>query len=379
MINVKSFIKHTYTLGKKELKSFLNDKVFVVFVVWAFTLNIIVAANAGNLDVKNAAVAIVNEDHSVLSRNIEKGLRAPYFQPPIEITFKDIDESLDKGKYSFVIVIPEHFQADLVAGKPTEIQLNIDATAVSQAYVGSNYIKQIINNEITNYLETNLASKDRSLFEQIVRVKYNPNMKSEWFMSIAQIIMMATMLSMMLPAVALVRERESGTIEHLLVMPITPQEIMLSKIWSNSLIILFFTILSMFLIVKGYYGVRIEGSLFLFFVGFVIFQFSITSLGIVLSTFAANTAQLTLYTIAVMMPMVFLSGAYTPMESMAPILQDIMFLSPLKHCMDFSFAVVFRAGNFFEVWQPMLFMAIYGIILFILSSIRFNKWFNSSR
>ena len=204
-------------------------------------------------------------------------------------------------------------------------------------------------------------------------------MKSEWFMSIAQIIMMATMLSMMLPAVALVRERESGTIEHLLVMPITPQEIMLSKIWSNSLIILFFTILSMFLIVKGYYGVKIEGSLFLFFVGFIIFQFSITSLGIVLSTFAVNTAQLTLYTIAVMMPMVFLSGAYTPMESMTPILQNIMFLSPLKHCMDFSFAVVFRAGNFFEVWQSMLFMAIYGVILFILSSIRFNKWFNSSR
>ena len=124
MINIKSFIKHTYTLGKKELKSFLNDKVFVVFVVWAFTLNIIVAANAGNLDVKNASVAIVNEDHSVLSRNIEKGLRAPYFKPPVEITFKDIDELLDKGKYGFIIVIPEHFQADLVAGKPTEIQLN---------------------------------------------------------------------------------------------------------------------------------------------------------------------------------------------------------------------------------------------------------------
>ncbi|HSQ97349.1 MAG TPA: ABC transporter permease [Rickettsiales bacterium] len=373
-----NFLKHTYTLGIKEIKSFLNDKIFVIFVIWAFTLNIVIAANAGNLEVKNAAVAVVNEDHSVLSRNILMSLREPYFQEPVEISFNEINNALDKGKYSFVIVIPSYFQANLLAGKPTEIQLNIDATVVSQAYVGSTYIKQIINTEISNLLETNLSSnKSRPVFEQVIRVKYNPNTKSEWFMSIAEVIMMGTILSIMLPAVALVREKESGTIEHLLVMPITPQEIMLSKIWSNSIIILLFAIASVLFIVQGYYGVKIEGSLVLFFIGFIIFQFSITSLGIVLATFANNTAQLALLTIAVMMPMVFLSGAFTPMESMSPIVQEIMFLSPLKHCMDFSFAVIFRAATFLDIWKPMLFMIIYGIILFTLSSLRFKSWFNS--
>ncbi len=375
---MKNFLKHIATLGIKEFKSFFNDKVFLIFVVWGFTLNIIVAANSGNMDIKNASIAVVNEDDSSLSRNIIMALREPYFKKPAHITFNEIDRAMDLGEYTFVVVIPEHFQADLLAGKTAEIQLNIDATVMSQAYIGSGYIKQIINQEITNFLNVHGGTTGFTPFEQVIRIKYNPNSISEWFMAIAQIITMGTMLSMMLPAVALVREKESGTIEHLLVMPLTPQEIMMSKIWSNSLIILCFAIMSMFVVVKEYFGVKIQGSLVLFFVGFILFQFNVTSLGIMLATFANNTAQLALLTIMVMMPMTFLSGMYTPMESMAPMLQKIMFLSPLKHCMDFAFAVVFRGATFFEIWQPMLWMLGMGTCLFILSSLRFNRWFNSS-
>ena len=313
---------------------------------WGYTLEKLVINGKTRLkgDVtisgaKNAAVAIVNEDQSTLSRNISKALRQPYFQEPVEISYAEINEGLDQGKYSFVIVIPEHFQANLLAGKPTEIQLNIDATAISQGYIGSGYIKQIIMSEINTFLNSNVEKNEKPLFDQVIRVKYNPNLKSEWFMSVAQIIMMGTMLSIMLPAVALVREKESGTIEHLLVMPITPQEIMFSKIWSNSLIILFFAILSMNIVVKGYYGVHIQGSLILFFIGFMLFQFSVTSLGIVLSTFASNTAQLALSTIAVMMPMVFLSGAYTPAESMSPFMQKIMFFVIKKPLLGAAFFI----------------------------------------
>ena len=375
---MRNFLKHILTLGIKEFKSFFNDKVFLVFVIWGFTLNIIVAANSGNMDIKNASIAVVNEDGSTLSRNITMALREPYFKKPQNITFKEIDDAMDMGEYTFVVVIPEHFEADLLANKKAEIQLDIDATVMSQAYIGSGYIKQIINQEISNFLTLNGKNTGFTPFEQVIRIKYNPNTISEWFMAIAQIITMGTMLSIMLPAVALVREKEAGTIEHLLVLPLTPQEIMMSKIWSNSLIILIFAIMSMFVVVKQYFGVKIQGSLFLFFVGFVIFQFSITSLGIMIATFANNTAQLALLSILVMMPMTFLSGMYTPMESMAPILQKIMFLSPLKHCMDFAFAVVFRGAGFFEIWQPMFYMLLMGIILFVLSSLRFNRWFNSS-
>lgn len=376
---MRNFLRHIYNLGIKEIKSFLNDKLFVLFVVWAFTLNIIVAANTTNMDVRNASIAVVDEDDSQLSKRITANLREPYFKDPIHISFGDINDSLDMGKFTFVLVIPAHFQADLSAGKNAELQLNIDATVMSQAYVGSGYIKTIINKEVNDYLVKNGLSRSSSVpYQQVIRIKYNPNVISEWFMSIAQLITIGTMLSMMLPAVALIREKEAGTIEHLLVMPISPQEIMLSKIWSNGLIILLFSIMSMIIIVQGYFRVKIQGSLILFFVGFLIFQFSITSMGMVLATFANNTAQLALLIIMVMMPMIFLSGMYTPMESMAPILQKIMFLSPLKHCMDFAFAVVFRGAGISEIWQSMAWMLGMGIFLFIFSLMRFSSWFNNS-
>ena len=375
---MRNFLKHTYKLGLKEIKSFINDKVFFVFVIWSFTLNIIVAANAGNMEIKNASIAVVDEDNSVLSRNIVQGLREPFFKKPVNITFGEIDKNMDLGNYTFVVVIPEHFQANLVSNKLAEIQLDIDATVVSQSYIGSGYIKQIINQEINNYLNEGKKNSEFKSFDNVIRIKYNPNAVSEWFMSVAQLITMGTMLSMMLPAVALVREKESGTIEHLLVMPITPQEIMLSKIWSNALIILLFSIMSMFVVVEKYFNVKIQGSLLLFFIGFIIFQFNITSLGIVLSTFANNTAQLALLIILVMMPMTFLSGMYTPMESMAPFIQKLMFLSPLKHCMDFSFAVIFRGATLKEAWKPIVWMLSMGTGLFIFSSLRFNRWFNNN-
>ncbi len=375
---VRLFIKHSTVLGFKEIKSFFSDKVFVVFIIWAFTLNIISASNSSKTDVNNAAVAVVNEDGSVLSRNIISALRKPYFQTPDIITFDEIDDDLDNGKYIFVIVIPEHFEANLLSGKPSEIQLNIDATAVSQAYNGSNYIKTIINDEINQYLENIETSTHFTDFEQVIRIKYNPNGISSWYMSISQIIMKGTMLSMLLPAVALVREKERGTIEHLLVMPIRPSEIMFSKIWSNAVIVLCFAMLALFLIVEGYFKVKVLGSTFLFFFGFMIFQFSITSLGIVLATFTSNVAQLALLTMMFMVPLNFLSGTYVPMESMSPFIQRLMFLSPLKLFIDFSIPIVFKGATLNEVWKPLLYMFLLGIFLFTIANLKFRSWFNKS-
>lgn len=374
----EDFIKHTYILGFKEIKSFFNDKVFVVFIIWAFTLNIISASNSSRSEVNNAAVAVVNEDNSIISRNIIAGLRGPYFQNPNIITYDKINNGLDTGKYTFVIVIPEHFQADLLAGKNAEIQLNIDATAVSQAYNGSNYIKTIINNEVDNFVKNEKDNSKFKNFEQVIRVKYNPNRISGWYASVIQIIMKGTMLSMMLPAVALVREKERGTIEHLLVMPITPTEIMFSKIWSNAIIILGFAIMSLFLIVKGYFGVKVLGSTFLFFFGFMIFQFSLTSLGMMLATFTANIAQLALLIMVFMVPLNFLSGTYVPMESMSPFMQNLMFLSPLKLFIDFSIPIIFKGATLDEVWQPLFYMFLVGTILFVVAALRFKQWFNKS-
>ena len=375
---MKQKIKHILFLGVKELKSFFNDKVFLIFVIWGFTLNIISQTKSIKMDVNNASVAIVDEDASPLSRNIAKSFREPFFREPKLITFSEIDENMDSGVYTFVIVIPKDFQKNILANKYTSIQVNIDATVMTQGYIGSGYISRIITQEVSTYLAKKGLSQQKFNYENIVRVKYNPNIDSTQFASVNGIIGLGTMLSIMLTAVAMIREKESGTIEHLLTMPLTSQEIMLSKIWANSLIILVCMLFSMYAIVQGYFKIKIQGSLLLFFAGFAIFQFNTTSLGVLLSTLSNNTAQLVLLTIAVLMPINFLSGTVTPLESMAPILQKLSFLSPLRHCIDFAIPVTYRGAEFSEVWRPILNMFIMGIVLFILASLRFNRWFNSN-
>lgn len=375
---MKKFFRHTTLLGLKEIKSFLHDKVFLIFVIYAFSLNIVVAAKGASLDLKNASVAYVDEDKSQLSRRYIQALRKPHFKTPVEIKFDEIDKNLDMGKYTFVIVIPSRFQADLMSGKNPSIQLNIDATAVSQAYIGDAYITQIINQETLRFFNDRDFRANLPV-EQVVKVLHNPNLSSEWFMSISELIMITTMLSMILPAVALIREKESGTIEHLLVMPLTELEIILSKVWSNALIILLCAGLSMAAIVQLYFGVKIQGSIWSMLLGLMIFQFSITSLGIVLATFSKNTPQIAIIVILVMMPMVFLSGTFTPAESMPGPMASLMFLSPLKHAIDFVMSLVFRGAGLLDLWKQLGALLLTGTLFFTIALMRFRRWFNSGR
>jgi len=236
-----------------------------------------------------------------------------------------------------------------------------------------------MNNEVLVFLKSHKVDVGKNFLEQVSRVKFNENMLSYWFMAITELTLVMTMLSMMLPAVALIKEKETSTIEHLLVMPLKPAEIMLAKIWANSLILMFSYIVSLMLIIQTYFRIKVQGSMLLLLFGLAIFQFSVASLGMMLATFARNTSQLALVVILFMMPMVFLSGSFTPPESMHPFMQNFMFLSPLKHCMDFVFALIFRGAGISELWKSLVIMFGIGVGTFSLSLMRFRTWFNSNR
>jgi ABC-2 type transport system permease protein len=160
-------------------------------------------------------------------------------------------------------------------------------------------------------------------------------------------------------------------------MPLTEMEIMVSKIWSNALIIVLCAGLSMAAIVQLYFGVNIQGSIWNMMLGLIIFQFTITSLGIVLATFSKNTPQIAIMTILVMMPMVFLSGTFTPPESMPGPMRHLMFLSPLKHAIDFIMSVVFRGAGLKDLWKEIGALLFTGTLFFSLALFRFRRWFNS--
>lgn len=369
MINHAAII---YRLGLKELRSVLADPVLVILLIWTFTFAIYEVAENAQMEVANASIAVVDEDRSEMSRRIQDAFLAPYFKPAVEISGHEIDAAMDAGKFIFVVNIPPRFEADLLSRRRPEIQVNIDATAMSVAGNGASYIQNIILQETLDALDARGTMIDLPI-NVVERARFNPNLNSTWFMAVMQIINNVTVLAMILTGAALIREREHGTIEHLLVMPVTSAEIMISKVWANGTIIIIAASLSLLLVVEGFLQVPIAGSKTLFIAGAILYLFSITSLGILLATIAGSMPQFGLLAIPVFIVMNLLSGSTTPLESMPVWLQNVMQFSPSTHYVSFSQAVLYRGADVSIVWPQMVAMALIGAGFFIWALARFRR------
>ena len=365
-------LQNIYRLGVKELFSLRGDVVMVVLIIYTFTYAIYTPAQHAQTELRNASVAVVDEDHSHLSGRIRNALLAPYFQSPVLIVASEIDTVMDSGRFTFVIDIPPKFEADILAGRQPAVQVNIDATAMTQAGHGARYIQQIIFQEIEEYLRGEVTRLQPSV-SLVVRAKFNPNLQSRWFLGVMQLVNMITLLAVMLTGAALIREREHGTIEHLLVMPLTPAEIIIAKMWANGLVILVAATLSLKLVVQGALDVPIAGSIPLFILGTVIHLFAVTALGIFLATLVRSMPQFGLLAFPVFMIMNLLSGGITPLDSMPEVLQIFMQLAPSTHFVSFAQAILYRGAGFDVVWKDFAAVVFIGMVFFIGALMRFRK------
>ncbi len=366
---MKQTVKNIFYLGVKELCGLLRDPLMLGLIIYAFTMGVYTAATAKPDSIENAAIAIVDEDDSQLSRRIADAMLPPMFSNPVHISRPEIDPSMDNGEYTFVLVIPYNFQKDVNSGAAPRVQLNVDATRMSQAFTGSGYIQQIITEEVQKFT----GSAIRSPVQLVTRNRFNPNLTQAWFGSVNELINNITMLAIILTGAALIREREHGTLEHLLVMPVTPFEIMMSKIWAMALVVLLASGISMLTVVQGALKVPVEGSLALFALGMSVHLFAVTSLGIFLATIAQNMPQLGMLLILVLMPMQMLSGGMTPRESMPDAVQWVMHVAPTYHFVEFSQAILFRGAGFRVVWPLLLQLFVLGAALFVLALGRFRR------
>ncbi len=365
-------IKNIFYLGVKELIELFKDPLMVILIVYSFTLGVYVASKGMPDSIQNGAIAIVDEDGTQLSKRISDAFVPPMFRMPEKITRQEIDPAMDQGIYTFVLVIPSSFEKDLIGGRQPEIQLNVDATRMSQAFIGTGYIQQIIQKETGAFLQSDRgASSDPARL--VIRNRFNPNLTVSWFSAINQLVNNITMLAIILTGAALIRERERGTLEHLLVMPVTPFEIMCAKIWSMMLIVLAASAVSVVIVIRGMLGVPVAGSVPLFILGVALHLFAATSLGIFLACVAQNMPQLGMLLILVLLPMNMLSGGMTPQESMPEIVRIIMSAAPTTHFVKFSEAILFRGAGFEVVWKPFLALAVIGGLLFWYSLTRFRK------
>jgi ABC-2 type transport system permease protein len=297
----------------------------------------------------------------------------PRFKFAATIPSGEIRSSMDRGLYMFVVVIPPRFEQDLRAGRNPAIQVNIDATAMQQAGIGAGYIKSIVNDRIESYLTSTDVSAQKKPVGLIVRRLFNPNGISSWFKSIVAIINQITLLTVVLTGAAVIREREHGTLEHLLVMPLTAFEIAMAKVWANGLVILVATAASLLLVVRMALHVPFVGSVALWFAGVVLYLFFATALGIFLGTISRSMAQFALLIILVIVVLMLLSGGSTPVESQPRWLQYLTYFLPSRHFVSFSQVIIYRGGGFGAVWRQFLMVGAIGLAFFMYSLSLFRK------
>ncbi len=365
-------LANVYRLGVKELWSLWRDPTMLVLIVYTFTVSVYVAATAVPETLHQAPIAILDEDQSALSQQIVSAFYPPHFRPPALISRDQVDPGMDAGIYTFVLDIPPNFQRDVLAGRAPAVQLNIDATRMSQAFTGNGAVQQIVQDEVNEFVQRARGGGGLPV-ELALRMRFNPALEGSWFGALMQVVNNVTMLSIILTGAALIREREHGTVEHLLVMPVTPTEIMLSKVWSMALVVVVASTLSLNLVIQGALKVPIEGSLVLFFVGTLLHLFATTSMGIFLATVARSMPQFGLLLILTLIPLQMLSGGTTPRESMPVFVQDLMLAAPTTHFTELSQAILYRGAGLEVVWVQFLALAVIGSVLFGLSLARFRR------
>lgn len=360
-------------LGIKELRGLSRDPAMLILIVYAFTVAVYVQSRAMPDSLNRAALAIVDEDQSTLSTRITTAFYPPYFTPPVLIGEQEMDARLDAGLDTFALVIPSGFERDVMAGRAPDLQLNIDATRMSQAFSGGGYIASIVTSEVSEYVDRHRAVPALKV-DLALRARFNPPMNQSWFGAVTNVITSVTMLAIILTGAALIREREHGTVEHLLVMPVTPTEIMLSKIWSMALVVWVATAFSLLVVVQGLLGVPLGGSILLFLAATALHLIATTCMGIFLATIAGAMPQFGLLLMLVLLPLQLLSGAVTPRESMPEVIQTIMLAAPNTHFVILAQAILFRGAGLAVVWPQFAALAAISGAYFFLALAQFRRF-----
>jgi ABC-2 type transport system permease protein len=366
------WLKNVARLARKELFSLLRDPTLMALIAFAFTLAVYSVAKGIKAEVSNASVAIVDADHSDLSRQLRAAILPPYFKAPVDVDRRDVDAALDRGAYIFAVEIPPGFEADVLAGRAPAVQVLVDATAMTQAGLGTAYLEDIFTRETLAFLHAR-GIESTLPANAVVRVLFNPDMESYWFTSAMQIVVNITVLSIILVGAAVIREREHGTIEHLLVMPVRASEIAAAKILANGFVIFAVSLISLALVVHVWLGVPLQGSIALFALSTALYLFSVTALGMWLATLAPSMPQFGLLAVPTYAVAYLLSGAATPVQSMPEAMQPVVKLLPTTQFVSLTQAILFRGAGLDIVWPQLAGVTAAGALFLLLALTRFRS------
>ena len=366
-------------LIRKELAQIVRDLPLVTILLWAFTAAIYTAGQGRATETMNVATAVYDLSQSPASREYLSHLQLPYFKTVAYLHREsDVTAWLDDGKAALVVVIPPDFQRDIDGAGQAHIQVLTDGAVAMQATVSVAYIAAISAKYLGHRARAARGAVGATLargpaLDERLRVKFNPNMLSSWFAALLELLNMCTMVSLLLTAANLVREKEHGTVERLLVSPARPVEIFSPKIYPTVVLVLILSAVSFLLVLVPAFGLPIRGSLVLFYSVTALYVFAMASMGIAIALVARNMAQGVMLMILILQPMIFLSGAWNPPESMSPWLQGISLLSPLRYYIDFAFGVILKGNGLSVLVWDVVGIAVLGAILFTFSLLWFER------
>ncbi len=380
-VKIAMWLRRLRVLTAKELLQLSRDLALMFVIIYAFTLDIYIAGSGVSLQLNQAAIVVIDGDHSLASRELIYRFRPPYFRLDGEVEDASTGlRLLDQGKAMALLDVPPNFQKHLLEGRPTGVQLQIDTSNAVLGTLAASYAGQIVGKygfdaalERAGLTAASLDTLPR--IEDRHRVWYNPNQNDAWFFAIAELMTVITVLSIVLPAAATVREKERGTIEQLSVSPLSPIQILLPKVLSMMLVILLGTAVSVFLIMDLAFDVPLKGSLPLFFAVTLLYVFSTAGIGLVAATMSRNLAQVGMLTIMILAPIILLSGVWTPPEAMPPGLRQAMYLSPLYYYIEIGYGILLKGAGLDILWDSLLGLTLLGSLIFAFGVWRFKRQF----
>lgn len=371
------WLRQLFAMTIKEFPQLVRDRPVFAYIVFIFTLDIMIAAGQ-SVELHNAKVIVNDADRSMLSRELLYRFREPYFRMTDTNLHPDIAlDWLDRGTATLLIDIPPDFSETLHLGdEVATVQMQVDTSVANVGFLSASYSSRIITGLGDELAQQRLAAAGPlPEINNQRRIRFNPDINESWFSTISELLVVITVACIFLPSVAMVREKERGTAEQLLVSPLSPFQIMFAKVFAMMMVTLSGAAFSLFIIMQPLFDVPARGSIALFFALTGLYAFASAGIGMLAATFARNTAQLGMLLMLIVFPTIMLSGLWVQLESMPTWLRQIMDLTPLRYFIDIAYGILLRGVDFEIILDSVLKMTTIGVLLFGAALWRFRRQF----
>lgn len=359
---------------KKEFIQFLRDKHMRITLLVPPILQLIIFGFAANFDLKHIPAAFVDYDKSQESRELVSRFGSTvYFDMkyPTE-SIRGIEKKIDKGEALIGVVIPAGFSGDLKSGKEAEIQVILDGTDSNSAMVAVGYLNGFLGEFNRAFDKQVNMDVTRQRINVKPRTWYNPNLESRLFFVPGVIALIVFIVTMILTAMAVVKEYEIGTIEQILVTPIRPIELILGKLLPFALVGIVDVVL-ISIVARLLFQIRIAGNPLVLLVGAVMFLLSSLGLGLFISTISRTQQQALMASFFLINPAVLLSGFGFPIENMPEVVQYLTYLNPLRYFIVVIRGVFLKGLGFSALFGQFMAMALIGLSTITISALRFKQ------